>query len=317
MLPQCLVLCNTRELATQITDEFQRFAKYLPKAKCCTLIGKVPINVQIKQLKQKDSPIVIGTLGRVADLVKRKELDLSNLQFLVIDEADNLFMNEDNKDSLAEIIAAKPRDTQTMIFSATFCEQAKKESEAVLREGFREITVDDNQLILHGLVQVYFELQEAEKLQKVIELLKLNYTQAVVFTSHISRAKVLAEYLNENGIDCKHFVGKMNNKEREDLYRQFKKKEFRVVVCTDIFQRGVDFEGVNMVIHFDMPQDTDSYLHRSGRAGRFETNGLVVSFVASDEDKKTLADIQERFAVKIEQVKSVEEIETDRAFLAK
>ena len=138
-----------------------------------------------------------------------------------------------------------------------------------------------------------------------------------MFTSHISRAKMLAEFLNESGIECKHFVGKMNNKEREELYRQFKKKEFRVVVCTDIFQRGVDFEGVNMVIHFDMPQDTDSYLHRSGRAGRFETNGLVVSFIASDEDKKILADIQDRFAVKIEQVKSIDEIDTGRAFLAK
>ena len=158
---------------------------------------------------------------------------------------------------------------------------------------------------------------EAEKLEKIDELLHLKFTQAVLFTKSVERANVLTDYLTSLAIECKTFVGRMTNEKREELYRAFKRKDVRIIVCTDIFQRGVDFEGVNLVVHFDMPTTTDAYLHRSGRAGRFETNGLVVSLVSSEEDKKVLADIQDRFAVKIEEIHDVAKIDVERAFLAK
>jgi len=192
---------------------------------------------------------------------------------------------------LNDILVKVPADCQKMMFSATFSDEAKEASTKILKEGFHDITVDDKNLVLHGLTQYYINLSEADKLKEVEKLLKLSYTQAVVFVKDVPRAKVLAEYIEGLGIKCKFFVGRMKNDEREALYRQFKKKEFRIVIATEIFQRGVDFEGVNMVIHFDMPKNTDAYLHRSGRAGRFETAGLSVSFVTTDEDKKILEDI--------------------------
>ncbi|CAL5978680.1 DEAD-box_helicase [Hexamita inflata] len=312
---QCVVLCNTRELALQIADEFSRFSKHLP-AKSVTLIGKTPANIQIKQLQANDAQIVVGTIGRTADLIRRGDLKLDKLQFLVIDEADQLLTAEENKEPLADILAAKP-ECQTMVFSATFSPEAKELTGKVLREGFREVTVDDQQLVLHGLVQNYMKVTEQQKLDTLIELLKLKFTQAVVFTKSVERANVLSEFLNGQAIACKAFVGRMSNDKREELYRAFKKKDVRIIVCTDIFQRGVDFEGVNLVVHFDMPDETDAYLHRSGRAGRFETNGLVVGFVASEEDNKILESIQSRFAVKIQEINNVAEIDVERAFLAK
>ena len=171
-----------------------------------------------------------------------------------------------------------------MIFSATFPGEAKEATAKILKEGFREVAVDDNQLILHGLVQNYIQTTEPAKLEKIIDLLKLKFTQAVVFVKNYDRAQTLVDYLTQNGVECKSFIGKMKSQDRDDLYKAFKRKDVRVIVCTDIFQRGVDFEGVNLVVHFDMPDKCDAYLHRSGRAGRFETNGLVVSFIASEDD---------------------------------
>lgn len=313
---KCLVLCNTRELAIQITDEFKRFSKHLPDVRVLTLIGKVPINQQIKQLKAQENAVVVGTIGRVADLVRRKELKLDELEFLVIDEADQLIMGEENREPLADILAAK-KECQTMIFSATFSDEARESTAKILREGFREVTIDDKELILHGLVQHYMQLSESEKLPKTIEFLKLKFTQAVIFCRTVDRANALSEYLNSEGVENRAFVSRMSNASREELYRAFKKKDVRVIVCTDIFQRGVDFEGVNLVIHYDMPDKTDSYLHRSGRAGRFETNGLVVSFVSSEDDQKVLQEIQDRFVVKITGVDDISKIDVDRAFLAK
>lgn len=132
-------------------------------------------------------------------------------------------------------------------------------------------------------------LSESDKLVRVLELLHLKFTQAVVFCKTSDRASALADHLSSEGIENRSFIGRMPNHVREELYRAFKRKDVRVIVCTDVFQRGVDFEGVNLVIHFDMPVSTDAYLHRSGRAGRFETNGLVVSFISNEEDKQVLS----------------------------
>lgn len=126
--------------------------------------------------------------------MRKGDLDLSGLQFLVIDEADQLITQEDSREPMADILSAKP-ECQTMVFSATFSPEAKEGTAKILREGFREVLVDDKQLILHGLVQNYMEVSEPEKLDQLVQLLKLKFTQAVVFTKSVERANMLHEYL--------------------------------------------------------------------------------------------------------------------------
>ena len=153
-LPQALVLCNTRELALQISDEFTRFAKHLQGITSYTVVGKTPLSQQQKELKTNKHAIIVGTLGRLSDLIRRGDLDFSKLQYLVIDEADMLVGQDENKEALAEVLSSKPPSEfcQTMIFSATFSEQARLGTARLLREGFREVRVDDQNLVLNGLV---------------------------------------------------------------------------------------------------------------------------------------------------------------------
>lgn len=138
-------------MSGQIKSEFERFGKHLENFAVLNLPGKVPISNQIAELKQKKYSVCVGTVGRVADLVRRGELDLSKLRFLVIDEFDQIVTSEGNKAPLADIMKQKP-NCQTMVFSATFPEEAKALTATYLKEGFNEVAVDDNQLILHGLV---------------------------------------------------------------------------------------------------------------------------------------------------------------------
>ncbi|KAH0576636.1 DEAD-box helicase [Spironucleus salmonicida] len=308
---QALVLCHTHELALQISEEFERFSSDI---KVIRTVGKTPIHLQKQQIEAKSAQILVGTLGRVADLCKREILDLKDIKILVVDEADSL-LSEKTKPQFADVMQFLPTDKQTMVFSATFSEEALLSCKEILRAGFKEVRIDDKNLVLHGLHQRYVKLEEADKLDFLLDVLKLSYTQAVIFTSSTERCRTLQQFLSENQIDCNAFYGHMNQKQREELYKSFKTRKTRIMVATDIFQRGVDFEGVNLVVHFDMPQDCDSYLHRSGRAGRFETNGAIISFNSSEDDQKVLDEIQDRFAVAIQSMTSSVDIDEKSCFL--
>ena len=157
-------------------------------------------------------------------------------------------------------------------------------------------------MTLHGLVQYYVKLKENEKTKRLNALIDaLQFNQVIIFVSSVKRAIALNKILNESNFPSICIHGKLGQEERIARYKSFKDFEKRILVSTDIFGRGIDIEKVNIVFNYDMPEDSDSYLHRVGRAGRFGTKGLSVSFVADPEkDDKVLDDIQKRFEVKIE-----------------
>merc|ERR1711896_15383 len=164
-----------------------------------------------------------------------------------------------------------------------------------------EISIDDeSKLTLHGLLQYFVKLQEKEKNRKLNDLLdNLEFNQVVIFVKSVQRATALDKLLVECNFPSIAIHSGLNQEERIGRYKQFKDFQKRIMVSTDLFGRGIDIERVNIVINYDMPDDSDSYLHRVGRAGRFGTKGLALTFVATDEDKAVLNQVQSRFEVSV------------------
>jgi ATP-dependent RNA helicase UAP56/SUB2 len=155
-------------------------------------------------------------------------------------------------------------------------------------------------LTLHGLQQYYVNIQENEKNRKLVDLLDaLEFNQVVIFVRSVNRASELNKILIECNFPSIAIHGNMKQEERIERYKQFKEFKARIMVATNIFGRGIDIERVNVVINYDMPENSDTYLHRVGRAGRFGTKGLAISFVSSKEDADVLNDVQSRFVVNI------------------
>jgi len=295
-----LVLCHTHELAFQICKEFQRFSKYMPLVKTAVFFGGVPIAQDKAALKNDPPHIVTGTPGRIAALVEDKSLDLGHIKHFVIDECDKVISAVDMRGTVQKIFKQTPHAKQVMMFSATLPEEVRVVCKKFMHNPL-EVYVDEGEkLTLYGLQQYYVELQESEKNHKLVDLLDvLEFNQCIIFVRSVSRAKELNKLLVEINFPSTCIHSDLSQDERLDRYRKFKAFESRILVATDLMGRGIDIERVNVVINYDMPTDPDPYLHRVGRAGRFGTKGLAISFVSSKEDGDVLNGVQQRFVVSV------------------
>jgi len=295
-----LVLCHTRELAYQINHEFARFKKYLPQVKTAVFYGGVPVAQNKEALKNEQPHIVIGTPGRVLQLAEEKILDLKNIKHFILDECDKMLESLDMRRDIQKILRLTPHDKQVGMFSATLSDQIRPICKKFMHNPLEIYINDGSKLTLHGLKQYYVKLQENEKNRKLVDLLDaLEFNQVVIFVKSVSRAGQLNKLLTECNFPSIAIHGGMKQEERIEKYKKFKEFKSRIMVATDIFGRGIDIERVNVVINYDMSENSDSYLHRVGRAGRFGTKGLGISFVSSVEDGKVLNDVQSRFVVSI------------------
>lgn len=297
---KALVLCHTRELAFQICHEFDRFKTYLPNVKTAVMFGGIPIQTN-KQTLEKDKPhIIIGTPGRILQLVEEKTLDLKQLKHFVLDECDKMLESLDMRRDVQKIFKMTPHDKQIMMFSATLSDDVRPICKKFMHNPLEIYINDGAKLTLHGLQQYYVSLDEKEKNRKLVDLLDaLEFNQLVIFVKSTQRAEALNKLLKECNFptDCIHST--LAQQDRIEKYRKFKDFQTRIMVATDLFGRGIDIERVNVVINYDMPAEPDTYLHRVARAGRFGTKGLSISFVTSAPDKEILAGIQQRFVVNV------------------
>merc|ERR1711935_1191979 len=269
-----LVLCHTRELAYQICNEFERFSRYLPDIKTKVFYGGVSVQEHKRILKTECPHIIVGTPGRILQLVREKELVTKGIKHFILDECDKMLEQLDMR---------------------RVCKKFMQDP--------MEIYVDDSKLTLHGLQQHYVKLAENEKNRKLNELLDaLEFNQVVVFVKSVQRAIQLDKLLQECNFPSVAIHAGMKQEERIKMYQNFKDFKHRILVSTDVWGRGIDIERVNIVVNYDMPDVSDTYLHRVGRAGRFGTKGLAITFVSNDEDAKTLEDVQSRFEVSITQL---------------
>jgi len=295
-----LVICHTRELAYQIKHEFDRFAKYMTNVKAGVVYGGIPI-AQDKEMLTNDCPqILIGTPGRVLGLCRDKHLKLDNLEHFVLDECDKCLDKLDMRKDIQQIFCETPKKKQVMMFTATMTPETRVLCKKFMQDP-HEISVDEeSKLTLHGLLQYYCKLEEKAKNRKLNDLLDaLEFNQVVIFVKSVQRATALDKLLVECNFPSIAIHSGLAQEDRIARYKQFKEFQKRIMVSTDLFGRGIDIERVNIVINYDMPEDSDSYLHRVGRAGRFGTKGLALTFVGSDEDLEVLKKVQSRFEIEI------------------
>ncbi|KAL6534076.1 DEAD-box ATP-dependent RNA helicase 15 [Orobanche hederae] len=306
-----LVLCHTRELAYQICHEFERFSTYLPDVKVAVFYGGVNIKIHKDLLKNECPHIVVGTPGRILALARDKELSLRNVRHFILDECDKMLESLDMRRDVQQIFKMTPHDKQVMMFSATLSKEIRPVCKKFMQDPM-EIYVDDEaKLTLHGLVQHYIKLSELEKNRKLNDLLDaLDFNQVVIFVKSVIRAAELNKLLVECNFPSICIHSGMSQEERLTRYKGFKEGHKRILVATDLVGRGIDIERVNIVINYDMPDSADTYLHRVGRAGRFGTKGLAITFVSSGSDSDVLNQVQERFEVDIKELPEQIDIST-------
>ena len=208
------------------------------------------------------------------------------------------------REEIQKIFLKTKSKKQVMMFTATLSDKMKETSLKFMRAPYHIIAIDDQKrLTLHGLRQFYVEVTEKQKFKYLYMLLnKIDYNQCVIFTSKIDRAKYLNKMLKDAEISSLTIHADMIQKVRNENFKKFKEGGEKILVSTNLLARGIDIERINLVINYDMAESSDTYLHRVGRAGRYNTKGTAITFVTSEEDKKILDDIQKRFEIKIEQL---------------
>jgi len=296
----CLVLCHTRELAYQICHEFDRFKKYLPAVKTGVFYGGIPVQNHKDLLKDNTPHIAIGTPGRLLQLAEEKALSLKHIKYFILDECDKMLESLEMRNDIQKIFRLTPHDKQVMMFSATLSDTIRPICKKFMHNPLEIYINDGAKLTLHGLKQYYVQLQENEKNRKLVDLLDaLEFNQVVIFVRSINRCTELNKLLQDCNFPSIAIHKNMKQEERIDKYKKFKDFQARIMVATNIFGRGIDIERVNVVVNYDMAENPDTYLHRVGRAGRFGTKGLAISFISSKEDGQVLNDVQKRFVVSV------------------
>ncbi|XDC85641.1 hypothetical protein R6Z07F_016814 [Ovis aries] len=298
-----LVMCHTRELAFQISKEYERFSKYMPSVKVAVFFGGLSIKKDEEVLKKNCPHIVVGTPGRILALARNKSLNLKHIKHFILDECDKMLEQLDMRRDVQEIFRMTPHEKQVMMFSATLSKEIRPVCRKFMQDPMEIFVDDETKLTLHGLQQYYVKLKDNEKNRKLFDLLDvLEFNQVVIFVKSVQRCIALAQLLVEQNFPAIAIHRGMPQEERLSRYQQFKDFQRRILVATNLFGRGMDIERVNIAFNYDMPEDSDTYLHRVARAGRFGTKGLAITFVSDENDAKILNDVQDRFEVNISEL---------------
>uniref|UniRef100_A0A4W6EIJ8 RNA helicase n=1 Tax=Lates calcarifer TaxID=8187 RepID=A0A4W6EIJ8_LATCA len=258
-----LVMCHTRELAFQISKEYERFSKYMPTVKAAVFFGGLAIKKDEEVLKKNCPHIVVGTPGRILALIRNKSLSLKNVKHFVLDECDKMLEQLDMRRDVQEIFRITPHEKQVMMFSATLSKEIRPVCRKFMQDPMEVFVDDETKLTLHGLQQYYCKLKDSEKNRKLFDLLDvLEFNQVVIFVKSVQRCIALSQLLVEQNFPAIAIHRGMAQEERLSRYQQFKDFQRRILVATNLFGRGMDIERVNIVFNYDMPEDSDTYLHR-------------------------------------------------------
>jgi ATP-dependent RNA helicase UAP56/SUB2 len=251
-----LVVCHVRELAYQIKHEFDRFAKFFADVNTAVVYGGIPIQKDKEMLKDSCPHILIGTPGRVLGLLREKDLKLDKLTQFVLDECDKCLDKLDMRKDIQHIFLETPKKKQVMMFSATMTKETRELCKKFMQDP-HEISVDqESKLTLHGLLQYFVKITEKEKNRKLNDLLDaLEFNQVVVFVKSVQRAVALDKLLVECSFPSIAIHSGLSQEDRIARYKQFKEFQKRIMVCTDLFGRGIDIERVNIVINYDMSEE--------------------------------------------------------------
>jgi ATP-independent RNA helicase DbpA len=277
---QGLVLCPTRELADQVSREIRRLARFIPNVKVLTLCGGVPLRPHLASLAHEPN-IVVGTPGRILELLQKKALPLNSIRVLVLDEADRM-LDMGFAEDLHSILEATPRQRQTLLFSATIPQSIREISRELQRDPL-QITVRDEPDET-SIEQIFFEVKAEQKLAALKALL-LQYRpeSAVVFCNTREDVRAVAAELAASQFAVLALHGELDQREREEMLVCFANRSCTVLIASDVAARGLDITDLPMVINFDIATNADTHLHRIGRTGRAGRHGVALSLCLARE----------------------------------
>ncbi len=288
---QALILCPTRELCLQITKEVQNFAKNLPNVKVVPVYGGSSMDTQVFALKNK-AQIVVATPGRALDLVNRKKLKLDQLQWLVLDEADEM-LSMGFKDDMDAILATTPQEKQTLLFSATLPHEIMRIVKTYMNNPM-EIAAEKVQTGADNVTHHYYEVQAKDRYVAIKRILDAHPDiYAIVFCRTRAETKEIAEKLSAEGYNSDALHGDLSQQQREYTMSRFRNKTLQLLIATDVAARGLDVNDLTHVINYNLPDDPDVYIHRSGRTGRAHRKGVSITIIHSREHNR-LRDLERR-----------------------
>lgn len=276
-----LILVPTRELAIQVNEVFKVFYNSLPeKLKCMAVYGGVSINPQM--IKLQGAEILVATPGRLLELVESKAVHLSDVQILVLDEADKM-LSLGFKDEVNKILSLLPRRRQNLLFSATLSPEVEKINAILLHDPL-VIRVEAEENHIELISQLAYFVSEERKGPLLRFLIKThNMQQVLVFTASVFEADKVADKLRLNGIPAAAIHGKKSQGAREEALNKFKAGKLRVLVATDLMSRGIDIKFLPYVINYELPRSPKDYIHRIGRTGRAESAGNAISLIIPED----------------------------------
>lgn len=292
---QGLVLCPTRELAEQVAEEVRKFAKKLPNVKVLTLCGGTPVGPQIQSLRY-GAHVIVGTPGRVMDLLLKNHLNLYHVKTLVLDEADRM-LDMGFEEEMRTVIEHVPQQRQTLLFSATFPERIQQISDAIQTNPMQivvEATHDQKKI-----QQLFFEVEANHKVKAAAALLtEYQPNSCIVFCNTKLACYELTEELKTMGFSAVALHGDLEQKERNQVIARFTNLSDLILVATDVAARGLDIDGVSLVINYQVAFEPEVHIHRIGRTGRADAEGIAVTLAQASE---------------IPQVAAIEELTSTRA----
>lgn len=286
-----LVLVPTRELATQVREVFQNFENALPqKIKSLAVFGGVSINPQMMGMQGVN--VLVATPGRLLELVENNAVHLSEIDILVLDEADKM-LNLGFKDEMQKIFALLPKKRQNLLFSATLSEELDGIKQVLLKDPVT-IKIEEEEDNIDLITQLGYFVTEEKKGPLLRYLIKHNaWKQVLVFASSVYKADNISDKLRKNGIDAMAIHSKKSQGARTEALSKFKSGKLRVLVATDLLARGIDIKFLPHVVNYELPRSPKDYVHRIGRTGRAESAGEAISFI-TEEDKHHFKVIQKK-----------------------
>merc|ERR1712002_166054 len=286
---QALVLAPTRELAQQIQKVVLALGDY-QKVECHACIGGTAVRTDLQTL-QNGVHVVVGTPGRVFDMISRNALDTTHMKMFVLDEADEM-LSRGFKDQIYDVFRKLPSTIQVILLSATMPEDVLEVTKRFMRDPIN-ILVKKEELTLEGIKQFYINVEKEEwKLETLTDLYEtMTITQAVIFLNTRRKVDWLKEKLGEKDFTVSSMHGDMDQAERDIIMKEFRTGSSRVLITTDLLARGIDVQQVSLVINYDLPNNRENYIHRIGRGGRFGRKGVAINFVTQD-DVRILKDIE-------------------------
>nr|GMD81408.1 DEAD-box ATP-dependent RNA helicase 8-like [Ipomoea batatas] len=294
---QVVILVPTRELALQTSQVCKELGKHL-KIQVMVSTGGTNLKDDIMRLYQPVH-LLVGTPGRILDLAKKGICILKDCAMLVMDEADKL-LSPEFQPSVEHLITFLPEYRQILMFSATFPVTVKDFKDRCLRKPYVINLMDE--LTLKGITQYYAFVEERQKVHCLNTLFsKLQINQSIIFCNSVNRVELLAKKITELGYSCFYIHAKMLQDHRNKVFHDFRNGACRNLVCTDLFTRGIDIQAVNVVINFDFPKNSETYLHRVGRSGRFGHLGLAVNLITY-EDRFNLYKIEQELGTEIKPI---------------